>query len=351
MTHAKSAASIEAASEDVRLTRTRSGRCAAATAMCAVLAAAALPSVAAEKSPGDYPSRPLRILVGQDPGGGVDLIARALAQKLGDTLGVHAVVDNRGGAAGSIAAGVTANAAPDGHTALVASATYAINPSLQRNLPFDPKNDLQAVTIIGASPFILLANPGAVPAKNAEELIAAAKAKPAYYNFASGGVGSTGHLSAELFATLAGIRLTHIPYKGTGPAMVDLLSGQVHLLFNSMIQGMQYAHSGKLTAIGITSAKRSPAMPELPSIAESGLPGYDFSTWYALLTHANVPKPALARLHAATVKALSQPDFKARLAKSGIETGGASPAESTAYVASEMAKWDKVVKSSGMKVD
>ena len=133
--------------------------------------------------------------------------------------------------------------------------------------------------------------------------------------------------------------------------MVALLSGQVHLLFNSMIQGMQYARSGKLTAIGTTSAKRSPAMPELPSIAESGLPGYDFSMWYALLTHANVPKPALARHHAETVKALGQPDFKARLAKSGIETGGASPAESTAYVASEMAKWDKVVKSSGMKVD
>ncbi|HYH42922.1 MAG TPA: tripartite tricarboxylate transporter substrate binding protein [Burkholderiales bacterium] len=320
-------------------------------ALASWCALSAMSAFAADKPAGDYPNRPLRILVGQEPGGGVDLIARALAQKLGETLGVHAVVDNRGGAAGSIAAAVAAKAAPDGYTALVASATYSINPSLYRNQPFDPRKDIQAITIIGSSPFILLANPGAVPAKNTKELIALARAKPGQLNYASGGLGSTGHLSAVLFSDLAGINLTHIPYKGTGPAMVDLLSGQVHLLFNSMIQGMQYARSGKLTAIGLTSAKRSSAMPELPTIAESGLPGYDFSTWYAFLIQSGAPASVVAKLHAETAKALSQPDFKGQLAKSGIDAGGGLPAQSTAYVSSEITKWAKVVKSSGMKVE
>jgi tripartite-type tricarboxylate transporter receptor subunit TctC len=319
--------------------------------LVSAVAAGVTTVAAAEKSPTDYPNRPIRILVGQEPGGGVDLIARALAQKLGETLGVHAVVDNRGGAAGSIAAGVAAKAAPDGYTALVASATYSINPSLYKNQPFDPRKDIQAITIIGSSPFILLANPGAVPAKNAKDLVALAKAKPGHFNYASGGLGSTGHLSAVLFSDLAGINLTHIPYKGTGPAMVDLLSGQVHLLFNSMIQGMQYARSGKLTAIGLTSAKRSSAMPELPTIAESGLPNYDFSTWYAFLIQSGAPKSVVAKLHAESAKALGQPDFRAQLAKSGIDAGGSSPSDATAYVSSEITKWAKVVKSSGMKVE
>ena len=316
-----------------------------------VLMPVAFSGLAAERTGNDYPNRPLRILVGQEPGGGVDLIARALAQKLGEVLGVNVVVDNRGGAAGSIAAGVAASATPDGYTALVASATYAINPSIQRNLSFDPSKDIQAVTVIGSSPFIVLANPGAVPVRSTKELIAAAKAQPGHFTFASGGTGSTGHLSAVLFSELAGVQLTHVPYKGTGPAMVDLLGGRVHLLFNSMIQGMPYVRSGKLTAIGVTSAKRSAAMPSVPTIAETGLPGYDFSTWYALFMHARAPQAAVMRLHAETAKALGQPEFRDRLTKSGIEPGGSSPAESTAYVREELVKWAKVVKASGMKID
>lgn len=316
-----------------------------------VLMPVAFSGLAAERTGSDYPNRPLRILVGQEPGGGVDLIARALVQKLGEGLGVNVVVDNRGGAAGSIAAGVAASATPDGYTALVASATYAINPSIQRNLSFDPSKDIQAVTVIGSSPFIVLANPGAVPARSTKELIAAAKSQPGHFTFASGGTGSTGHLSAVLFSELAGVQLTHVPYKGTGPAMVDLLGGRVHLLFNSMIQGMPYVRSGKLSAIGVTSAKRSAAMPSVPTIAETGLPGYDFSTWYALFMHARAPQAAVMRLHAETAKALGQPEFRDRLAKSGIEPGGSSPAESTAYVRDELVKWAKVVKASGMKID
>lgn len=297
-----------------------------------------------------YPERPVRVLVGQPPGGGIDVIARALTQKLTENLGQTFIVDNRGGAAGSLAADIVAKAAPDGYTALVVSASYSINPSLYKKLPFDPRKDLQPVALVAASPFIVLAHP-LLKAKTVRDVIAQAKAMPKKINYGSGGVGSTGHLSAELFRSMAGIELTHVPYKGTGPAMVDLLSGQLQLLFNSIIQGAPHARSGKLNALAVTGAKRSGVMPELPTIAESGLPGYAFSTWYGFLITAGTPMPVVNRLNAEIAKVLNQLDVRERMAKEGTEPLSGTPAQFATYMDAQITQWGKVVKNAGVQLE
>ena len=294
--------------------------------------------------------RPIRLIVGQAPGGGLDIVARALAQKLTETLGQSVVVDNRPGAAGTLGSALAAKAMPDGYTALIVSVTYSINPSLYRNLPFDPVRDLQPVTLLASAPFILLVNP-TVPVKNVRELIAYAKERPGQLNFGSGGVGNSGHLAAELFASMAGVKFMHIPYKGTGLAMTDLLSGQLQLMFNSMIQGVPYARSRRLTALAITSTQRSAIMPELPTIAESGLPNYDFSSWYGMMVPAGTPRPIVDRLNAEVVRALSQADFRQRLSEDGSDPIGSTPEQFAAHLGVEIAKWGKVAHSSGMRIE
>ena len=239
----------------------------AAALLFAIIAWAAAPAHGAVP----YPAKPVRVLVGQAPGGAVDILSRSLAQKLTDSMGYPVVVDNRSGAAGSIAAALVATAAPDGYTVLFVSSSYAINPSLYQKLPYDPNKDLHAVTLIASSPFLLLVHPS-VPVHSVRELIALAKAKPKTLNYGSGGIGSSGHLAAVLFSNSAGVEFTHVPYKGAGPALIDTISGQVQLVFSSIVSGMPYAASGKLNALGITTAKRSSAIPELPTVAESGLP-------------------------------------------------------------------------------
>jgi tripartite-type tricarboxylate transporter receptor subunit TctC len=315
----------------------------------ACVAAATLPCFAAD-SAATFPAKPIRVMVGQPPGGGIDVIARALAQKLSENLGHSVIVDNRGGAAGLLAADTVAKATPDGYTALVVSASYAINPSLYKKMPFDPRKDLQPVALIAASPFILLAHPS-LKARSVRDLIGQAKAAPKKINYGSGGMGSTGHLAAELFRSMAGVELTHVPYKGTGPAMVDLLGGQLQLLFNSIIQGAPHARSGKLTALAVTSAKRSGVMPELPTIAESGLPGYDFSTWYGFLVTARTPAPIVNKLNAEIAKVLNQPDVRERMAKEGTEPLSSTPAQFATYLDAQITQWQKVVKSSGMQAE
>ena len=310
------------------------------------LAAAAAPAHSAVA----YPAKPVRVLVGQAPGGAVDILSRGLAQKLTDSLGYPVIVDNRSGAAGSIAAALVATAAPDGYTILFVSSTYAINPSLYQKLPYDPNKDLHAVTLIASSPFLLLVHPSVI-AHSVKELIALAKAKPKTLNYGSGGVGSSGHLAAVLFSNSAGVELTHVPYKGAGPALIDTIGGQLQLVFASIVSGMPYAASGKLNALGITTAKRSSAMPELPTIAESGLPGYDFSSWYGLLVPAATPRAIVVKLNTEVRKALAQPDFKERLSKDGSEPVGSTPEEFSAYLKTEMATWQKVVKASGLQVE
>ena len=329
------------------MTQLRDGRhlCALALMLPGIFPASLL---AAERS--DYPSRPIRLIVGQAPGGGLDIISRALAQKLTESLGQSVVVDNRAGAAGTLGSTLAAKSAPDGYTALIVSVTYSINPSLYKNLPFDPVRDFQPVSLFASTPFILLANPS-LPVKNVKELIAYAKERPKQLNYGSGGVGNSGHLAAELFSSMAGIEFMHIPYKGSGLAMTDLLSGQIHLLFNSMIQGLPYAKNRKLTALAITTAQRSAVLPDLPTIAESGVPGYDFSSWYGLMVPAATARPIVSRLHVEVVRALGQPDFRQRLALDGSEPIGSTPEQFAAFLAAEMSKWEKVARSSGLRIE
>jgi tripartite-type tricarboxylate transporter receptor subunit TctC len=295
-----------------------------------------------------YPSKPIRVIVGQAPGGATDIVSRALAQKLTDGLGQTVVIDNRSGAAGSIGSAIAASAPPDGYTALIISSTYTINPSLYKKLPFDPVRDLQPVTLIASSPFLLMVHPS-IAAKTPRELIALAKTRK--LTFASGGIGSSGHLATELFSSMAGIELTHVPYKGAGPALIDTLGGQVNVIMSSIVSGMPYAKAGRLRALAITTRTRSPALPELPTISESALPGYDFSSWYGLMVPAGTPQPVIGRLHDETVKALKLPDLQQRLASEGCDAVGSTPEQLAAYIKTEMARWAKVVKASGMQAE
>ncbi len=321
--------------------------CTTGALVCAISAAA----VAADRaSDASYPSKPIRFLLGQATGGGQDLISRALAQKLTETLGQSVIVDNRPGAGGTLATALAVKATPDGYTALIVSSTFAINPTLYKNLPFDQKKDLQPVTQIASAAFILLVHPS-VPVGSVKELIAYAKEKPGQLNYASGGIGNSGHLAGALFSSLAGVQLTHIPYKGTGLAMPDLLAGRVQILFNSMIQGQPYARRRQLNALAVTTAKRSALFPELPTIAEAGLPGYEFMSWYGLMVPTGTPRPLIARLNGEIVRTLAAPDFKLQLAKDGSEAVGSTPEQFAAFLAAEMAKWAEIVRSSGMKVE
>jgi hypothetical protein len=311
--------------------------------------ATALPAQGADPAAG-YPNRPIRFLVGQSAGGATDIVARGIAQKLNDALGQAMVVDNRGGAAGSIAAALVAKATPDGYTALVVPGSYAINPSLYRDLPFDPLKDLAAVTLIATGPYVLMLNP-AVPAKSARELIALAKAKPKELVYGSGGFGSSGHLAAELFSNLAGVQMNHVPYKGAGPALVDLLGGQLQLVFGSVVSSLPYNRSGRLRALAVTSSQRISMVPELPTIAESGLPGYEFTSWFGMLAPGATPRPVILKLQLATAAALRTPDLRERFTREGSEPVGSSPEQFAAHLQREIARWEKVIKGGGMKVE
>jgi tripartite-type tricarboxylate transporter receptor subunit TctC len=319
-------------------------------ALAAWLLGAACIADAAERASA-YPVKPVRFLVGQAPGGGQDIIARALAQKLTETMGQSVVVDNRPGASGTLAAAIASKSAPDGYTTLFVASTFSINPALyEKNLPYDPKKDLRPVTLIAMTPFILMVHP-AVPAKTVKELVAYAKERPGQLNFASGGIGNSGHLAAELFNSLAGVRMTHIPYKGTGLAMPDLLAGRVQVLFNSMIQALPYVKRKQLTVLGVTTAKRTPLLPDVPTIAESGVPGYEFTSWYGLTIPAATPRWIVDRLNGEIVRALKDPDFGQQLTRDGSEPMGTTPEEFGKFLAAEMTRWAAVVKSSGMRVE
>ena len=288
------------------------------------------------------------MLVGQSAGGATDIVARGLGQKLNEALGQPVVVDNRGGAAGSIAAALVAKAAPDGYTVLIVPGSFTINPSLYKDLPFDPQKDLAAVTLIATAPYMLVVHPS-VPAKSVRELIALAKARPKEIVYGSGGIGSSGHLAAELFSTMAGLQLNHVPYKGAGPALVDLLGGQLQLVFGSVVSSLPYHRNGRLRALGVTSAKRMATAQDLPTIAESGVPGYEFTSWFGLLAPAATPKEIVGKLQQAIAAALRTPELSERLTREGSEPVGSPPDQFAAFVKAEIAKWAAVVKKSGMK--
>lgn len=307
------------------------------------LLAMSLPCTAGAQGAGAYPTRAVRVIVPFPPGGGTDIISRMLAQKLNETWGQAVVVDNRAGANGIIGTDLGAKAKPDGYTLLVVIATHAINPSLYRKLPYDTAADFTAVTLMARYPFILTIHPS-LPARSVREFIALAKARPGQLSYASSGNGSGPHLGFELFKSAARVDVVHVPYKGAGPANIDLISGQVQAMFNNFLAAMPQLKAGKLRVLAVTSAQRSQAMPELPTMAESGLPGFDVTGWYALLAPAGTPQPIVLKIQADVASALRVPAVHARLSGEGAEPVGSAPGEFARFLAAETLKWAKVIK-------
>ena len=296
-----------------------------------------------------YPTKPIRIVVPYPPGGGTDLLGRAVAEKLTQRLGAQVIVDNRPGAGTNIGIDLVAKAAPDGYTLLLAGVPLAINPVLYESLPYDPVKDFEPMTQVASSALVLLAHPG-VKANTMRELIDLAKASPGKLNFSSIGSGTSSHLAGELFKTMTGTDMIHIPYKGSAPALTALLGAQVQLMFSTMISGMPHIQSGKLKPLGVSSLKRAEVLPNVPAIAET-VKGFETIVWYGFLAPAKTPKPIMTRLHTEIVGSLKSPDVVKRFEAEGADIVANSPQEFAAFLKNERTKWAKVVKQSGAKVD
>ena len=314
-----------------------------------LLCAFALTIICSSAAAQTWPAKAVRIVVGYPPGGPTDLLARIVAQKLTESWGQQVLVDNRPGASGMIGAEVTVRAAPDGYTLLMVPVTYAVTPSLFPKMAYDAVKDLAPVAQVAAAPFILVVHP-TLPVKTVKDLIALARSRPGQINYASASAGGMPHLAGELFNTMTGVKMVHIPYKGAAPATTDLLAGQVSLMFNNMLSAMPQVKSGRLRAIAVTSIKRSAAAPELPTIAET-VPGYEASGWYAALAPAATPRELIARLNNDMNRVMKMPDVTQRLASDGVEAVGTTPDQFGIYLRSEITKWGKVVKASGAKAD
>ena len=298
-----------------------------------------------------FPTRPIRILIPFTAGSAADIIARAMEPQLREKLGQSLVIDNRGGAGGNIAAELTAKSAPDGYTLMMGTiGTHAINYSLYSKLAFHPVRDFTPVVLVGDSPNVLVINPR-VPANSIQELIALAKSRPGQLNYGSSGAGTSVHLSAELFATMAGVKIVHVPFKGATEALTALLGGQLDLMFASLSSSIPLIKQGRLKAFAVTGAQRSPSMPELPTIAEAALPGYAAAAWYGLLGPAGMPQPVVATLAKAALATLATPEVKDRLFASGVEVRPGDSREFAKLIDAEVQKWAKVVKESGARVE
>lgn len=331
--------------ENVTLTRRRFGGLIGAAAGAAALGPLAAPALAQ-----GFPGRAVTLIVPFAPGGSTDLVARLVAAKMSEMLGQQVIVDNRGGAGGNLGAGTVAKADPDGYTILMGTvATHALNPALYKKISYNAETDFAPISLLVNVPNVLTVNPN-FGAKTVQELIDMAKKEPGKYSYASSGNGSPLHLSGELFKKLAGIDLIHIPYKGSGPALVDVIAGQVPIQFDNMPSSTEHIKAGRLRALGVTTAQRVPTFPDLPAIAET-LPGYDTYSWNALFAPAGTPKEAIDALHGAAVKAISDPTVKAKLADFSAVTVGSSPEELGALVKTELAKWAPIVKDSGAQID
>jgi tripartite-type tricarboxylate transporter receptor subunit TctC len=298
-----------------------------------------------------WPSKPIKWVVPFAPGGTTDILARTVGEKLALALGQPVVIENKPGAGGGLGADFTAKAAPDGYTIMGGTiSTHAINASLYKDLPYDPVKDFVAITLIARVPNMLVINP-AVPAKDVKELIALLKASPNKYSFASSGNGTSQHLSGELFKSMSGTDMQHIPYKGSPPALQDVMGGQVTMTFDNITTAWPLAKAGKLRALAVTTAKRSSIAPDVPTLAESGLPGFEVGSWQGVFAPAGTPPEIVKRLNAEIVKALNLPDVRDKLSGLGAEIVADSPEEFSALVKAEVAKWADVVKKSGAKVD
>lgn len=297
----------------------------------------------------NYPGKTVRMIVGYPPGGPTDLLARIVSQKLTESWSQQVIVDNRPGASGMIGAELTVRAASDGYTLLMVPVTYAVTPSLFKKMPYDAVKDLAPVAQVAAAPFILVVHP-TLPVKTVRELITLARSRPGQLNYASASTGGMPHLAGELFNTMTGVKMVHIPYKGAAPATTDLLAGQVSLMFNNMLSAMPHVKNNRLRAIAVTSSKRSAAVPELPSIAET-VPGYEASGWYGAFAPAATPRELIAKINADMNRIMKMPDVTQRLAGDGVEAVGTTPEQFGNYLRSEIAKWGKVVKASGATAD
>jgi tripartite-type tricarboxylate transporter receptor subunit TctC len=321
---------------------------AAAAALITVFVAQSFYSAAASAQA--YPSRPIRIVVPQSAGGSTDFVARAVAQRLAESLNQNVVVDNRPGAGSLHGTDLVAKSAPDGHTLLVVAGSFTINPSLRQNLPFDPVRDFAPITQLVSLPHILVVHPS-VPAKTVKELIALARARPGELNYGSSGVATSTHLAAELFLHLTGTRMVNVPYKGGAPGMTALLGGQVQLYFATISTALPHIRAGKLRALGVTSAKRSTAAPEFPTIAEAGVPGYQHTSWVGMLAPAKTPQPIVAQLNAEVVKILESPQMKALLLRDGLEADTSTPEEFARDIRAQIEKWKKLIEAAGIKAE
>ena len=297
-----------------------------------------------------YPVKPLRLIVPYPPGGGTDTLARLLVQKLSEALGQQVVLDNRPGAGANIGVEAAAKSPPDGYTLLLATIANAISASLYTKLNYDLVKDFSSVTLLATTPHMLVVHPS-VPARSVKEFVALATARPQQLAYSSSGTGTPSHLAGELFASMTGVRLVHVPYKGGGPSVIALLSGEVSVGFATMPSVIPHVKAGKLRALAVTTAQRSPSFPQLPTISEAGVPGYDAGSWYGLLVPAGTPKEVVARLNAETVKLLKLPEVKERLDSAGFEVLVSTPEEYAAFTRNEIEKWAKVVKASGARAD
>jgi tripartite-type tricarboxylate transporter receptor subunit TctC len=298
-----------------------------------------------------YPTKSIRLIVPFPPGGPADILSRAIGQKLTDSWGQQVVVDNRAGAGGTIGSDLAAKGAPDGYTLLMGFVgTHAINPSLYSSLPYDVVKSYEPVSLVATATIILVLHPS-LPAKSVKELIAVAKSKPGELTFGSPGNGTPQHLAGELFNTMAGVKMTHVPFKGAVPAINDLLGGRISLIFSSAPPALPHVASGKLRALAVTSARRSSVSPDLPTVSESGLPGFEVINWYGVLAPARTPKSIVDKLNAEITRITNMPDVRERLSTVGIEALSSTPAQFAAFIKEETAKWAKVVKFSGARLD
>ena len=307
-------------------------------------------SAATAQPAGEFPRKPVRMVAASAPGGGIDLIGRILAQRLSEMWSQQVVVDNRAGSGGVIAIGIVTQALPDGHTLLTHSVGASYVGTLYRNAPFDVTRDLTPVALTASQPSVVAVHPG-VAANSMRDLIQLARARPGMLTYGSGGAGGAAHMGTELLLSQAQLKLIHVPYKGTGPSTAALLSGEVNVAMIGVITAAPHAKSGRLRALAVTSAVRSPAMPDLPTVAEAGVPGYEFSGWYGLFAPAGMPAPLLARVNADVNRALQTPDTRQRLAGAGVEPLGGSQDEFARYFRAEVVKWQKVIREAGIRAD
>jgi tripartite-type tricarboxylate transporter receptor subunit TctC len=315
-------------------------------ALAAAAAAAFVNAMPASAQP--YPSRPLRFIVPFAPGGTTDIVARLVAQKISDELGQQLVIDNRGGAGGVIGTDLLAKAAPDGYTIMLNHVGVAYNVTMYKTLPYDPVRDLLPISLVGVTPNVLVVTPS-MAAKSVKDLVALGRAKPAQIPYGSGGVGSSAHLAVEMFQQLSGAKFLHVPYKGAGPALTDTIAGQVQFMIATMPAAAGHIRSGKLRALGVSGAKRSPAFPDLPTIAEAGVAGYEYTTWYGVLAPAKTPKPIVDRLVSATHKALTDAGLRERLQQNGMEPETNDPQQFLGLIKQDIARWAKIIRAAGIQ--